>query len=119
MWKTVGFLMSFAIVIEGMTIMAYLVLLFGGKQKREAGWGVLCGMVVVSAIVQAASMSLIAYLFEYDERFFPGWTLDQSWILCTVSWAIQILCAAAVTAAAVYLPSEGGYELIPDPIFSR
>ena len=58
--------MSFAIVLEGMTIAAFLVLLFGGKQKREAGWGVLCLLVVVSAVVQAGSMSLIV-------RFYSTW----------------------------------------------
>lgn len=62
MWQSAGFLMSFAIVLEGMTIAAFLVLLFGGKQKREAGWGVLCLLVVVSAVVQAGSMSLIVHL---------------------------------------------------------
>lgn len=51
--------MSLAIVLEGMTIAAFLVLLTGGKQKREAGWGVLSILVIVSAVVQAASMSLI------------------------------------------------------------
>lgn len=51
--------MSFAIVIEGMTIAAFFILLLGGKQRREAGWGVLCVMVVVAAVVQAGSMSII------------------------------------------------------------
>lgn len=50
-----------------------------------------------------------------------GWDLAVSWILCTVSWSVQAVCAAAVSAAAVsaaavLLPSEGGYELIPDHI---
>src|ERR1700744_4739881 len=40
MWKSVGFLMSFAVVLEGMTLAAFAVLLVGGKQKREQGWGV-------------------------------------------------------------------------------
>jgi hypothetical protein len=34
--------------------------------------------------------------------------------MCTASWIIQGLCAAAIAAAALLLPSEGGYELIPD-----
>ena len=51
--------MSFSIVLEGMTIAAFVVLLTGGKQKREAGWSFLCILAVVSAIVQAGSMSLV------------------------------------------------------------
>ena len=34
--------------------------------------------------------------------------------MCTTSWVLQALCAAAITVAAMALPSEGGYELIPD-----
>ena len=59
MWRSVGFLMSFAVVIEGMTVAAFLVLLLGGKQRREQGWGVLCVMVCVAAAVQAVGMSII------------------------------------------------------------
>lgn len=36
--------------------------------------------------------------------------------MCTASWALQLFVAAAITLAALCLPSEGGYELIPDRI---
>ncbi|KAK6814884.1 hypothetical protein RU639_009686 [Aspergillus parasiticus] len=94
MWRSVGFLMSFAVVLEGMSIVAYL--------------------IILSVIVQAASMSIVAYLYDHDTRFFPGWRLDESWIYCTISWCISLLCAAALIVAGRVLPSEGGYELIPD-----
>lgn len=114
MWRTVGFLMSFAVVLEGMCLVAYFVILAGGKQLRETGWSILSLLIVIAAIVQCASMSLVAYLFDYDERFYPGFQLDTSWILCTVSWGFMIVCAVCITVAALVLPSEGGYELIPD-----
>lgn len=101
-------------VIEGMTIAAFAILLAGGKQRREQGWGVMTILVIVAAFIQAVCMTLIAYLFENDERFFVGWYLDKSWVMCTVSWSVQAFCAVAITIAAMVLPSEGGYELIPD-----
>jgi hypothetical protein len=55
-----------------------------------------------------------AYLFDNDDRFFVGWRLDSSWILCTVSWVILVLSAAGVIVSAYILPPEGGYELIRD-----
>jgi hypothetical protein len=55
-----------------------------------------------------------AYEFNHDERFFPGWKLDVSWILCTVSWCILALSSAGIGISVCALPSEGGYELIPD-----
>jgi len=43
-----------------------------------------------------------------------GWNLGESWIFCTVSWCLGILCAGVIVVAGQTLPSEGGYELIPD-----
>ncbi|RAH42306.1 uncharacterized protein BO95DRAFT_455873 [Aspergillus brunneoviolaceus CBS 621.78] len=117
MWRSVGFLMSFAVVLEGMSLVAFLIVLSGGKRLRESGWKVLSLFILLSAIVQAASMAIVAYLFDNEKRFFPGWVLSQSWIFCTVSWCVSLFCAAALIIAAYTLPSEGGYELIPDHSF--
>jgi hypothetical protein len=54
-----------------------------------------------------------AFLYDNDDRFFVGWKLDKSWILCTVSWSVIVLTAAGLTLSAYIFPSEGGYELIP------
>lgn len=59
MWRSVGFLMSFAVVIEGMTIAAFLILIIGGKQRREQGWGVMALLALIAALVQACAMALI------------------------------------------------------------
>ena len=59
MWRSVGFLMSFAVVLEGMTLIAYVVILAGGKQKREGGWKVLSALHVCCAALQCAGMAII------------------------------------------------------------
>lgn len=51
--------MSFAVVIEGMTVAAFAILLAGGKQRREAGWGALTVLALISAVIQAISMALM------------------------------------------------------------
>ena len=57
------------------------------------------------------------YLKDNDEKFaVPGWYLDKSWDMCTASWTLQVVVAIAITLAALVLPSEGGYELIPDRV---
>jgi hypothetical protein len=58
MWRSVGFLMSFAVVIEGMTIAAFVVLILGGKQRREQGWGVMALLALIAALVQVCAMAL-------------------------------------------------------------
>ena len=62
MWRSVGFLMSFAIVLEGMTLIAYVVILGGGKQKRESGWKILSGMHFIVGALQLAGMAIIVSL---------------------------------------------------------
>jgi hypothetical protein len=59
MWRSVGFLVTFAVVLQGISVVTYLVILTGGKRLRENGWSVLSLMVVLSAIVQAAGMSIV------------------------------------------------------------
>jgi hypothetical protein len=59
MWRSVGFLMSFAAVFELVTILAYCVVIVGGKQKRETGWKVLAFMLMLVGIVQCASMAIV------------------------------------------------------------
>ncbi|KAL8775111.1 MAG: hypothetical protein Q9209_000590 [Squamulea sp. 1 TL-2023] len=142
MWRSVGFLMSFGVVIEGMTLIAFIVVLAGGKQKREQGWIVISGLLVLAGVIQCAGMAIIvsllplclvthvpdilnmkanwfhvtiqAFLYDNEDRFFPGWKLDISWILCTTSWSILFVLAGGIAATAFLLPSEEGYELIPD-----
>lgn len=59
MWRSVGFLMSFAVVMEGMTFAAFVVLVSSGQQKRQAGWKIMSAMVLFAGLIQCASMSLI------------------------------------------------------------
>lgn len=51
--------MSFAVIIELATLIAYAVIILGGKQKRDFGWKVVCGLLAVGAIVQCAGMAIV------------------------------------------------------------
>lgn len=66
--------MSFAVVLEGMTLIAYVVILAGGKQKRESGWKVLSGLHVCCAALQCAGMAIIVSLprFQFDPSGIGG-----------------------------------------------
>jgi hypothetical protein len=55
-----------------------------------------------------------AFLFDHDNRFFVGWKLDKSWILCTISWIVLLVDVVGITVAAKMLPAEDDYEAIPD-----
>lgn len=51
--------MSFAVVLEGMSVVSYLIILSGGKRLRESGWRVLSLLVVLSVVVQAGGVSIV------------------------------------------------------------
>ena len=51
--------MSFAIVLEGMTLIAYTVILAGGIQKRTTGWKILSGLLLLVGAIQLTAMALM------------------------------------------------------------
>ncbi len=51
--------MNFAAVLELVTIVTYIVILAGGKQKRQSGWKVLAALLVVTGAVQCAAMAIV------------------------------------------------------------
>jgi len=59
MWRTVGFLTSFGVVVELCAIVSFIVIISGGVQRRAAGWQVAVGVLSFSAIVQCAGMAIV------------------------------------------------------------
>ncbi|MBE3046002.1 hypothetical protein IMZ48_26380 [Candidatus Bathyarchaeota archaeon] len=56
-----------------------------------------------------------SYLYDNNDQFIiPGWSLDSSWLLCTVSASLSAACALALASSYYLLPREGGYEFLPD-----
>ena len=59
MWRSTGFLMNFTVVVELTTLVAYLVILLGGRGTREAGWKVLYSLLALIGVAQLISMALV------------------------------------------------------------
>ena len=51
--------MSLAVVFEGMTFVAFIVMLSSGLQKRSSGWKTLTVFLVIVAAVQCTAMALV------------------------------------------------------------
>ncbi|CAJ2502655.1 Uu.00g100490.m01.CDS01 [Anthostomella pinea] len=116
MWRSSGFLLSFATIVELATLITFLVVMAGGKYKREMGWKLIGGFLMADAVVEFASMGIVAYLFDNDSQFaIPGWELDWSFVLCTISASVSVLIAASLAASAWVLPPEDDYEYLDDP----
>lgn len=68
--------MSFAVVIEGMTFLSFVVMIAGGKQKRESGWKILAGLLFLIGGVQCAGMALIVKPYFLFSPPFPNHRFD-------------------------------------------
>lgn len=45
--------------MEGMTLFTFVVVIAGGKQKRESGWKILTGLLIFVALIQCIAMALV------------------------------------------------------------
>ena len=54
--------MSFAVVIELATLIAYAVIILGGVQCRSKGWKVVCALLAFAGIAQFVSMAIVVSL---------------------------------------------------------
>lgn len=59
MWRSSGFLMSFATIVELATAISFLVVMLGGKYKREEGWRVISGLLLADAAIEFAGMGIV------------------------------------------------------------
>lgn len=51
--------MSVGAIMELSTIVAFVVILAGGKQKREGGWHILTFLLILVGLLQCAGMSIV------------------------------------------------------------
>ncbi|KAL2107099.1 hypothetical protein VUR80DRAFT_5697 [Thermomyces stellatus] len=116
MWRSAGFIANFAVALHLVMVVVYIVLINGGKQRREGGWRLLAGLLAMIAMVEYAIVAVISYLYDHNDQFsIPGWSLDTSWVLCTISASLSAACALALAASYYLMPPEGGYDYLPDP----
>ena len=54
--------MSFAVVLEGMTFVSFVVMLSSGIQKRTSGWKIVAMFLALVGAVQCVAMALIVRL---------------------------------------------------------
>lgn len=68
MWRSAGFLVSLAALLDLVTLVAFAITILGGRQKRQSGWPVLCGLLFLVAGTQCAAMAIVVCVqcLEYD-----------------------------------------------------
>ncbi|KAG6005617.1 hypothetical protein E4U21_007804 [Claviceps maximensis] len=115
-WKTVGFLASFSAILSLATLVCFLVVMKGGKYRRETGWPLVSGMLTLVSIAEFVVISAVAYLFDHDDQFnIPDWSLDISWSTSLASAIISLAGAVGLAVSAYSMAPEEGYEFLDDP----
>ena len=59
LWRAAGLTMTLAAVLELAVVVLFMVVLAGGKPRREKGWRVLAGLLVVVALLQLFALALV------------------------------------------------------------
>lgn len=68
MWRTVGFLMSFTVVLELATLVSFATVLIGGRANREGGWKMCSGFMGAVAAAQIVAMAIVVCRISYTPR---------------------------------------------------
>jgi hypothetical protein len=51
--------MSFAVLIELATLVAYIIIILGGQQLRQYGWKVVVSLLAAIVLVQCSGMAIV------------------------------------------------------------
>ncbi|KAI9008801.1 hypothetical protein CLU79DRAFT_891723 [Phycomyces nitens] len=110
LWRASAAGMVLATIIGGLAILALLGTLCGGRLNRERAWSGVAGLFVISAIPQAFSMGVIAYLFNTSDAFYIGTRYNVSFILCIIAWCLNVILAIMLSMIAMLSPPEYAYQ---------
>lgn len=59
MWRTVGFMASFATILCLAALVCFAVIMGGGKYKRETGWPFIGALLTLVSVVEFATISIV------------------------------------------------------------
>lgn len=85
LWRTAGFMTSFAAILCLATLVAFAVTLGGGKYKRETGWPFISGLMSLVTVVELAVISMVVRLTVYSDV--DGDLLTVSRLICMITMA--------------------------------
>ncbi|GAA96406.1 uncharacterized protein L969DRAFT_89119 [Mixia osmundae IAM 14324] len=115
LWLTAGYVTSLSIVFGLGAILSIILVMFGGRKRRQEGWKVCSVMISLHAAFQILATAIIAQLYNGDDRFWYGTKLGSSFVLTTISWSLDIVLVVAILAGGYIASSEeDGYQAIPN-----
>lgn len=77
MWRSVGFLASFSTIMHLASLVTFLVIMSGGKYKRETGWKILGGLLIFVAAIEFTLMGIVVSLSQLGDDMARGNEADE------------------------------------------
>ncbi|KAI9357467.1 hypothetical protein BD770DRAFT_443701 [Pilaira anomala] len=99
LWQAAGAGMILGAVVGTLTMIALLGVMCSNREKRERGWKLISGMLVLHAVPSIVSFSIIAYLYNTSSIFYSGTKYDQSFIINAVSWCLSLILSLSMLLA--------------------
>ncbi|KAL7333082.1 hypothetical protein PS15p_202034 [Mucor circinelloides] len=97
LWQIVVAGVILATFIGAMTMIGLTGTIFSPRDKRDQGWKLIAGMLVLHAIPLVVSFSAVVYLSNTNSSIFHlGTSFDQSFIISAVSWCLSVILACTV-----------------------
>jgi hypothetical protein len=64
MWRTVGFMASFAIILCLASLISFAIVMAGGKYRRETGWPFVSALLTLVSVVEFIIISIVVRIVE-------------------------------------------------------
>lgn len=71
MWRTIGFMESLAAILCLACVVSFIIVISGGKYKRETNWPFVVGMLSIVSLVQFIIISMVVSGWSTDSSFLP------------------------------------------------
>ncbi|GBB83606.1 hypothetical protein RclHR1_01030021 [Rhizophagus clarus] len=108
-WGLAALTMVLASIIGFLVWLDLIGVLIGGRLKRERSWKRISSMFILHALLQFASIFIIAHLFTMSTKFYYGAKYDLSFIFANVSACFSFILAIILFSNGLFSPPEYAY----------
>ncbi|KAI8967812.1 hypothetical protein BDF20DRAFT_215499 [Mycotypha africana] len=110
LWRAAGASMILSAILGGLALFALLATMCSNRRKRSKAWAPISFLLVLYALPQIFSMSVMAYLYNSSSTFYIGTKYNVSFVLCIISWIVSILLSVILSLVAVLGPPDYSYQ---------
>ncbi|CAG8531633.1 3278_t:CDS:2 [Funneliformis caledonium] len=105
-WGLAVTTMILAAILGGLTWLNFVLILLGGRLRREKAWKNSSGLLLLHALFQFITIFLIAHIYTTSEKFYFGVKYDYSFIFANISACLSVLLSLTLFTNGLFSPPE-------------